>query len=147
MVRRQRSRAAAEVEGATPSTSSRGGFSGEWRGGVAGATGRRDVDLLRGNGAVHADLAGGDAEGVVAEPVAGEDVDGAHDADDDAGGDDDAPEGGAEGVFGSGFFVEVTEDGDADDDHEDAEGDEARAWGQEGPICGCVALEEADLGH
>lgn len=79
---------------------------------------------------MHADLAGGDAEGFVAEPVAREDVDSTQDADDDAGRDDDAPEWGAEGVFGGGGLVEVTEDRDANDDHEDAERDEAGAGGQ-----------------
>ena len=123
------------------------GFGGEGGGGVAGATLRGDVDLLVGDRAVHADLAGGDAEGLVAKPVGGEDVDGAEDAGKDAGGDDDAPEGGAEGVFGGGGFVEVAEDGDADDDHEDAEGNEAGAGGEEGPVGCCVAFEEADFGE
>lgn len=69
-----------------------GWFRGEIRGGVAGAAGGWDIDFLVRDGAMHADLAGGNAKGFIAEPEAGEDVDGTHDADDDAGGDDDAPE-------------------------------------------------------
>ena len=76
--------------------------------------------FLGGDGAVGADLAGGDAEFALAEDVAGEDVCDAEDDDDDARGDDDAPVGGAEGFLGGGFFVEVAEDGDADDGHEDS---------------------------
>ena len=93
------------------------------------------------------DLAGGDPESFVAEPVACEDVDSAHDADDDAGGDDDTPEGGTKGVFGGSRFVKVTEDRDAEDNHEDAQGDEAGAGGEEGPVCCRVALEETDFGN
>ncbi len=76
--------------------------------------------FLGGDGAVGADLAGGDAEFALAEDVAGKDVCDAEDDDDNAGGDDDAPVGGAEGFLGGGFFVEVAEDGDADDGHEDS---------------------------
>ena len=42
---------------------------------------------------MHADLAGGDVERFVAEPVAGEDVDGAENAGENSGSNDDAPEG------------------------------------------------------
>lgn len=89
--------------------------------------------LLRGHGSVGSYLSGRDAEFSLAEDVAGEDVCDAEDYDDDAGGDDDAPVGDAEGFLGGGFFVEVAEDGDADDGHEYAEGDEAVGWGEEGP--------------
>lgn len=77
----------------------------------------------------------------------GEDVGYAEDADDDAGGDDKAPEGRAEGSLGRGLFVQVAEDGDADDDHDDAEGDEAVARGEKRPVVGGVALEERDFGE
>lgn len=107
-----------------------GWFGGEVRSRVAGAAGGWDVDFLIGDGAVHADLTGGNAEGLVAEPEAGEDVDGTHDADDDAGGDDDTPEWGAQGIFRGGGFVEVTQDEDADDDHEAAERDKAGTGGE-----------------
>lgn len=82
----------------------------------------------------------------MAKDVGGEDVDDAEDDDDDAGGDDDAPVGCAEGFLGGGFFVEVAEDGDADDGHEDAEGDEAVGGGEEGPGAGEVGAEEAGFG-
>ena len=45
------------------------------------------------------------------------------------------------------MFVQVAEDGDADDDHDDAEGDEPGAWGEEGPVFGSVALEKGDFGE
>ena len=93
------------------------------------------------------DLAGRDVEGFLTEGVAGEDVDEAHDGDEDAGGDDEAPVGLTQGVFRGGGLVEVSENGDAQDDHEDAEGDEARGWGEEGPVVGDVAAEEADLSN
>ena len=73
--------------------------------------------LLGRDGAVSAHLAGCDAERFVAEDVGGEEVDDAEDEGEDAGADDDAPGGGAEGFLGRGGFVEVAEDGDAEDDH------------------------------
>ena len=77
----------------------------------------------------------------------GEDVCGAEDADDDAGGDDQTPESGPEGTLGCGLFVQVAEDGDADDDHDDAEGNEPVARREEGPVFGGVALEKGDFGE
>lgn len=77
----------------------------------------------------------------------GEDVGGAEDADDDAGGNDETPEGRPEGTLGGGCFVQVAEDGDADDDHDYAEGDEPVARGEERPVLGGVALEEGDFGE
>lgn len=103
--------------------------------------------LLRGHGPIGADLTGGDAEFALAEDVAGEDVCDAEDDDDDAGGDDDAPVGDAEGFLGGGFFVEVAEDGDADDGHEDAEGDEAVGGGEQGPGVEDVGAEEGGFGY
>lgn len=95
---------------------------------------RRAVrELLGGDGAVGAHLASGDAEGFVAEHVGCEDVQDAQDDDDDAAGDDDLPSGSAEGFLRGGYFVEVAEYGDAEDDHGGAEGDEAGAGGEEGP--------------
>lgn len=46
-----------------------------------------------------------------------------------------------------GGFVEVGEDEDAEEEHEHAEGDEAVFGGEEGPVGGCVALEEGDFGE
>lgn len=77
----------------------------------------------------------------------GEDVGHTEDADDDARGDDQTPEGRTEGTLGGGLFVQVAEDGDADDDHDDAEGDESVAGGEERPVVGGVALEERDFGE
>ena len=93
-----------------------------------------------------AHLPGRDAEGFVAEDVAGEEVGDAEDDDDDAAADDDAPEGGAEGFLRCGGFVQVAEDGDAEDDHQGAEGDEARGRGKERPVGGDVGAEEREFG-
>lgn len=45
------------------------------------------------------------------------------------------------------MFVQVAEDGDADDNHDYAEGDEPVARGEERPVVGGVALEEGDFGE
>jgi len=66
---------------------------------------------------VRAHLSRGDVERLLPEAVAGEDVDDAHDGDEDAGGDDEAPVGVAEGFFRGRDFVEVAEDADAEDGH------------------------------
>ena len=71
----------------------------------------------------------------------GEDVCGAEDADDDAGGYDQTPESASEGTLGCGLFVQVAKD------HDDAESDEPVAWGEEGPVFGGVALEKGDFGE
>lgn len=83
------------------------------------------IHLLRGSGAVSADLTGGDVEGFLAEQIAREDVGDAQDGDEDAGSDDEAPVVVSEGLFGGGCFVEIAEEGDAEDYHEDAESYEA----------------------
>ncbi|KAL9596890.1 MAG: hypothetical protein Q9179_004454 [Wetmoreana sp. 5 TL-2023] len=102
----------------------------------------RQGQFLRRDRAMSSDVAGRDAQFALAEDVGGEDVDDAEDDDDDAGGDDDAPVGCAQGFLGRGFFVEVAEDGDADDDHEDAQGNKAVGGGEEGPGAGEVEAEE-----
>lgn len=45
------------------------------------------------------------------------------------------------------MFVQVAEDGDADDDHDYAKGNEPVGWGEERPVVGGVALEERDFGE
>ena len=45
------------------------------------------------------------------------------------------------------MLVQIAEDGNANDDHDYAEGDEAVARGEERPIVGRVAFEEGDLGE
>ena len=108
---------------------------------------RRAVrDFLRCDGAVGTHLAGGDAHFVVAKHIISEDVHDAQDDDDDAAGDDDLPGADAEGFLGGGGFVEVAEDGDAEDDHEGTEGDEAGGGGEEGPGAGEVGAEEGEFG-
>lgn len=89
----------------------------------------------------------GNAQFLLPEDVAGEYIGYAEDHAEDAGGDDDPPVGGAEGFLGGGFLVQVSEDGDADDAHEDAEGDEAMGGGEEGPGAGEVGAEEGGLGQ
>ena len=128
----------AEMEGAA-------GFGG-------GDCSRRAVgELLGSDGAVGAHLTSGDAEGFVAEHVGCENVQDAEDDDDDAAGDDDLPGGGAEGFLRGGYFVEVAEYGDAEDDHSSAEGNKAGARGEEGPRAGDVGAEKGqfrdDEGH
>lgn len=107
---------------------------------------RRVIDLLLRRDAMRPDLPRRDIERLVAEGVAGGDVDDAHNGDEDAGGNDEAPGGVAEGFLRGGCLVEVAEGGDAEDDHEDAEGDEAGAGGEEGPVGRDVAAEEANFG-
>ena len=77
----------------------------------------------------------------------GKDVGDSEDADDDARGDYQTPEGRAEGAFRCSRFVQVAEDGDAEDDHDYAEGDEPVARGEERPVFGGVPLEEGDFGE
>lgn len=140
--RRQRVRAA-QVEGAVLGV---GAVQAAARDGGA-RHGDGQGQLLRGGGPVRADLAGRDAELLLAEHVAGEDVGDAEDDDEDAGGDDDAPVGGAERLLARGFLVQVPEDGDAGDDHEEAEGDEAVGRGEERPVAGDVAFEDGQFGQ
>ena len=91
-------------------------------------------------------LTGRDTHGFVAEHVASEDIRDTQDDDDDAAGDDDLPGGGTEGLLGGGFFVEVAEDRDAKDDHEDSESDKAGGRGEERPGAGDVGAEDWELG-
>lgn len=106
----------------------------------------RERQLLRRDGPVRPHHPRGDAEFLLAEDVVCEDVCNAEDHAEDARGDDDAPVGGAEGFLGCGFLVEVPEYGNADDAHEDAEGDEAVRGGEEGPAAGEVGAEEGGFG-
>ena len=107
----------------------------------------REGQFLGRRGSVGAHLAGGDTEFLLAEDIACEDVDDAEQNREDARGDDDAPVGGAEGFLAGGFFVEVAEYGDTGDDHQEAEGDEAVDWREEGPVAGNVGSEEREFGH
>ena len=94
-----------------------------------------------------ADLSCGNVHGFLAEHVIRADVQNAHDRDDDSAGDDELPDCCSEGFFGCGCFVEITQDGDTEDDHYDAEGDEAGGGAEEGPVVGYVAAEHADFGY
>ena len=96
---------------------------------------------------MHAHLAGGDIERLLAEGVGGGDVDTAEEGDEDPGGDDEGPGGVPKGGLGGRGFVEVAESRDAEDYHEHAEGDEAGGGGEEGPVRGDVASEEAEFGY
>lgn len=86
-------------------------------------------------------------ERVSPEMTHGKDVGHTEDADDDARGNDQTPEGRTEGTLGGVLFVQVAEDGDSNDDHDYAEGDESVARGEERPIVGGVAFEERDFGE
>lgn len=94
-----------------------------------------------------ADLAGGDAQSLVAEDVACEDVDDAEDDDDDAAGDDDLPEGLPEGFLACRLLVQVAEDRDAENYHHGAEGYKTGLGGEEGPVAGDVAAEDRQFGN
>lgn len=56
-------------------------------------------------------------EGLVAKDVRDEEVNSTEDQGQDTGADDDAPGGAAEGFLGCSGFVQVSEDGDAEDYH------------------------------
>ena len=73
--------------------------------------------LLRTSSAVGTDLAGGDAFLVVAEDVAGEDVDNAKDDDENAARDDNLPEGSPERLLARCLLVQISQDRDAENDH------------------------------
>lgn len=109
-------------------------------------TRNRQRQLLCRDGPVRPHHPRGNTQFLLAEDVVCEEVCDAEDHAEDTRGDDDAPVGGAEGFHGGGFFVEVSEDGDADDAHEDAEGDEAVGGGEEGPAAGEVGAEEGGFG-
>lgn len=81
--------------------------------------------FLRGDGTVSADHAGCDVDGCVTEEVGGNDVDKSQDEYDDTGGDDDAPVTETQRFLASCFLVKVAENGDAEDDHDDSQSDEA----------------------
>lgn len=108
---------------------------------VAGAV-AQSLSLLRACRTVSANLTRGDVLLLVSENVACEEVHDAEDDDHDAAGNDNLPEGGAQRFLTCGLFVQVSEDGDAEDDHENAEGHEARLRAEEGPVAGNVASEE-----
>lgn len=69
-----------------------------------------------------------DAFHAVAEDVGRNEVDPAHDEDDDAGGNDNAPEGKAERLLVGSFLVEIAQHVDAQDEHGESERDEAVGW-------------------
>jgi len=75
-----------------------------------------------------------------------EDVDDAHENDDDASGDDDAPECQADGFLARVFLVQVGEDAVAKSKHGDSEHDEARLVAEEGPILCKMIFEEREFG-
>ena len=94
---------------------------------------------------IHPILPRGNPQAFAAKHVAGEDVDDAEDADEDAGGDGQAVEVGPHGFAAGRGFVEVAEQGDAEEDHEGAEGEKGGARAEEGPVVGDVAGEEGDF--
>lgn len=73
--------------------------------------------LLRARSAMGTHFTSRDTLFLVAEDVAGEEIDDSEDDDDDAARDDDLPKGGAERFLGRGLLVKVSEDGDAEDYH------------------------------
>ena len=114
--------------------------------GRAGVEGEGFAAQLRvGNdGTVGTHLAAGDAFFGVAEDEGGDEVEKAHERGEDAGGDDDAPEGKAKVLNTSGLLVEVSKDVEAQADHGDAQEDETGFGTEEGPFVGEVVLEEGE---
>lgn len=92
-----------------------------------------------------AELTSCDVEVFVAEHVSSEDVHDAHDGHNNARGDSETPEGAAERFLGGGCFVEVAEDADAQNYHNDTESNEPGGWREERPVVGGVATEDTDF--
>ena len=89
----------------------------------------------------------GDIEFSVAKDVIGENVCDAEDQHQDTAGDDDPPEGCAQGFLGCSLLIQVSEDGHSEDDHERTEGNETGGWGEERPICSNVIAENWKFGN
>lgn len=83
------------------------------------------VFLGEGDGALGADEARGDVAGVVAEDVASDDVEDADDDCEDAGGNEETPEGEAKGVLAGGSLVHVAEHVESEDGGGASKSDEA----------------------
>lgn len=69
------------------------------------------------------------------------------DEDDDAAGDDDAPEGQTEGLLAGSGLIEVAEHVDAECEHGQGEGDKAVRGAEEWPVAGEVGAEKGQLGY
>lgn len=69
------------------------------------------------DGTMRPNISGGDSAGLVAEYVAGNKVEDSQDKDKDAGSDDDPPECDAEGLLRCGFFIQIAQNVDAENDH------------------------------
>lgn len=80
---------------------------------------------MRGDGTVGADHARCDVDRRVAKEVGGDYVDNSQDGYDDTGGDHDTPVTKSQGFLACCFLVKVPENGDAEDDHDDSQSDEA----------------------
>lgn len=91
---------------------------------MRGAWGRNDC-FLRGDGTVGADHARCDVDGCVTKKVGANYIDKAQDEYDDTGGDHDAPVTESQRFLASCFLVKVPENGDAEDDHNNSQSDEA----------------------
>lgn len=81
--------------------------------------------FLRGDGTMGADHARCDVDRCVAEEVGRNYVNYSQDGYDNTGGDHDAPVTESQRFLACCFLVEVPENGDADDDHNDSQSDEA----------------------
>lgn len=81
--------------------------------------------FLRGNGPVGTDHARCDVERGVAKKVGRNYVDDSQDGYDSPGSDHYAPVTESQGFFARCFLIKVPQDGDADDDHNDSQSDEA----------------------
>ena len=101
--------------------------------------------LVHSDCTVGADLTGGDTLTAVAEHIAGDKVDPAHDKDDDTSRDHHTPKGKTERLLAHSFFVQVAEHVDAEHDHCKSQSDEAVRCAEQWPIAGVEGTEEREL--
>lgn len=101
---------------------------------------------MLGNGAVGTEHAGSDSELPAAKDVACEEVDDAEDEGKNARGNDYAPVVSAKRLLACGLLVKIAEDGDTQNDHHEAESNEAGGGREKRPVVGNVVAEEREFG-
>ena len=102
--------------------------------------------LVHSDCTVSANLTSSDALTAVTEDIAGDQIDPAHDEDDDASRDHHAPESKAERFLAEGFLVEVAEHVDTEHDHCKCQSDEAVSRTEQRPVASVEATEEREFG-
>lgn len=87
-------------------------------------------------------LTSSDALTAVAEDIAGNQVDPAHDEDDDTSGDHHTPESKTKRLSADSFLVEITEHVDTENDHCKCQSDKAVSWTEQWPVARIEGTEE-----